>query len=247
MDRYTRHELKQDEFQETLDSLQVFVSEHLRQIVLIGAAVLIVAGIAIGLKTYYAHQEAAANAELQNALTTFNAYVSASPQNNLIPSEQTFSTAKAKYEKALSQFSAIASGYPRTKAAGYARIHEAICQAQLGNQAAAIQSLRQLSRNSDKAIASQAQFTLAGQLAETGKTAEAAKLYQDLADHPTTVVPRATALLALANTIRATEPNRAREIYSQMQTEFASDSMIVEGLKQQMASLPSGNAAPPAQ
>lgn len=244
MDRYTRHQLKQDEFQETIDALQVFVSQHLRKIIVLGVATLIVVGGVVGLKTCNAREEAAANAKLQSAITTFNAYVSTSGQNSPVSSEPTFPTAKAKYEKALSEFSEVASRYPRTQAAAYARIHMALCAAQLGNEVAALKGLRRASRASDKQIASQARFALAGELAKTGKVDEAAKIYQDLANHPTSLVPRATALLAMADTYRATNPARAREIYGEVQKEFASDPTIAEILKDRMASLPAQGAAP---
>jgi TolA-binding protein len=98
--------------------------------------------------------------------------------------------------------------------------------------------LQDAGKNSNKEIASQAQFALAGVLAKTGKTSEAAKIYQKLADHPTMVVPRATALLAMADSYRSTQPKRAREIYQQVQKEFGSDAVVAEALKQQLATLP---------
>jgi hypothetical protein len=52
------------------------------------------------------------------------------------------------------------------------------------------------------------------------------------------MVPRATALLAMADAYRATQPKRARAIYQQVQKEFGSDTTIADVLKQQLASLP---------
>ncbi len=238
MDRYTRHQLKHDDFQEKMDALQVFVEEHLKQIIMIGVAVIVVAGAVWGIKSYYAKQEGAANAELQTAITTFQAYVGSGQESNLLGAGESFPTAKAKYQKALTQFSEVVKNYPRTKAGAYALIQMGICQSELGNETAAIKTLQNASKNSDKEVASQARFALAGVLAKTGKMAEAAKIYQDLANHPTTMVPRATALLAMADAYRATEPKRAREIYEQVQKEFGSDAVIAEVLKQQLASLP---------
>jgi tetratricopeptide (TPR) repeat protein len=238
VDRYTRHQLKQDEFQDTVESVQIFVSEHLKAIILIGAAVIIIVGGALWLKSYRAHQGAAANNLLQAAITTFNGYVGTPSQTSLVPADQMFPSAKAKYEKALAQFGEIVKLYPRTKAAGYAGVHMGICQARLGNEAVAIKALEAAGRQSDQEIASLAQFALAGELLRTGKLDEATKIYQKLADHPTTSVPRATALLAMADAYSATQPARAREIYTQIQKEYGSDATIAEVLKQQLASLP---------
>ena len=57
-------------------------------------------------------------------------------------------------------------------------------------------------------------------------------------DHPTTMVPRATALLAMADVYRGSQPKRAREIYQQIQQEYGSDTVVADSLKQQLASLP---------
>lgn len=238
MDRYTRHQLKQDDFQEKMEVLQIFAEKHLKQIILICAAVLVVVGAVLWMRSYYARQEAAANAELQNAITTFSAYVGTGQESSLAGPGQSFPTAKAKYQKALTEFSQVVKNYPRTKAGGYALVQMGICQSQLGNETAAIKTLQDASKNSTQGIASQAQFALAGVLAQTGKTDEAARIYQKLANHPTTTVPRATALLAMADAYRATQPKRAREIYDQIQKEFGSDTVIADVLKQQISTLP---------
>jgi tetratricopeptide (TPR) repeat protein len=235
---YTRHQLKQDDFQERMEALQSFAEEHLKQIIMISVAVVVVAGAAWWFRSYYAHQEAAANTELQTAITTFHAYVGSTQQGALMGTEESYPTANAKYQKALTQFSDVVKKYPRTKAAAYALIQMGICQSQLGNDATAIKTLQDAGKNSDKEIASQGQFALAGVLAKTGKTDEAAKIYQNLADHPTTMVPRATALLAMADVYRAPQPKRAREIYEQVQKEYGSDTVVADSLKQQLATLP---------
>ena len=238
MDRYTRHQLKQDDFQEKMDALQVFAEKHLKQIIIIGAAVIVVVGATWWIRSYYARQEAAANTELQTAITTFHAYVGSSQQAALMGAGGAFPTAKDKYQEALTQFSEVVKNYPRTKAGAYALIQMGICQSQLGNDATAIKTLQNATGNSNKGIASQAKFALAGVLSKTGKTDEAAKIYQDLANHPTTMVPRATSLLALADVYRAKQPKRAREIYEQVQKEYGSDAVVAESLKQQLATLP---------
>ena len=238
MDRFTRHQLKQDDFQEKIEALQVFAEEHLKQIIMISVAVIVVGGAVWWIRNYKARQEAVANAELQTAITTFHAYVGSSQQSSMMGAGETYPTSSAKYQKALTEFSEVVKNYPHTKAAGYALIQMGVCQSQLGQETTAIKTLQDASKNSNKEIASQAQFALAGVLAKTGKTSEAAKIYQKLADHPTTVVPRATALLAMADSYRSTQPKRAREIYQQVQKEFGSDTVVAEALKQQLATLP---------
>jgi hypothetical protein len=78
---------------------------------------------------------------------------------------------------------------------------------------------------------------LAGELAKSGKTPEAAKLYQELADHPTMTVPEASALLALADVYRESQPAQARKIYERVEKEFASNATVAQAVKQDIASL----------
>ena len=67
----------------------------------------------------------------------------------------------------------------------------------------------------DAEIAAMAKFALAGELAKSGKTPEAAKLYQDLVDHPTMTVPKASALLAMADAYRESQPARRARFTSE--------------------------------
>ena len=89
----------------------------------------------------------------------------------------------------------------------------------------------------DAEVASLAKFALASELAKTGKLPDAAKLYQELADHPTLSVPKASALLAQADAYRASQPTLARQIYERVEKEFAANSAVSQAVKQQVASL----------
>lgn len=240
MDRLTRHELKQDEFREGIDQLEQYLKTNLKQILTGAIVVIAVVGLAVGLKYYISEQQANANAELASALTTFHAYVGtmASP----LESETTsFPTAANKYQKALGQFNTIVLKYrmyPRPKAAIIALYYVGVCESLLGNSEAAIRTLQQATGEGDPGIAALARFALAGEFVKSGKTQEAAKIYQSLADHPSLTVPRASALLAMADTLRATQPGQARQLYDRLEKEFGSDPSIADTIKQQMAELP---------
>lgn len=241
MDPRTRRELKQDEFKDSLEHLEDYFKQHAKEVVSIAVIVIVVMGAAAGLRYYLDKQEASSNVELGEALKTFRAYVGAPPPGATSPDMLSFPTAQEKYRKALTQFQAIVAKYrmyPQPKAVAIARYHVGICQALLGDHAAAIKTLEEASHDRDREVAALAEFALAGEYVKTGKTADAAKLYQSLADRPTLTVPRATALMALADTFRGSQPARARQIYEQVQKEFGSDTTIAEALKQQIASLP---------
>ena len=240
MDRRTRHQLKQDEFRDSLVQFEEYFKQHYQEILKVTAIVVVVVGVAVGLKYYVDRQEAAANAELGEALATFRAYVGQPTPGQTAPGEVTYATAQDKYKKALQQFDAIVDKYrmpPRPKAVAIALYQAGVCQALIGDQSGAIRTLTEASMGHDSEIAALAKFALAGELAKSGKMAESVKLYQELAAHPTITVPKATALLALADTYRESQPAKARQLYEQVYKEYASNAPVAQAVKQQMASL----------
>jgi len=240
MDRATRHELKQDEFRETLDRVEQYLKVHLKEILTAGTLILVVAGLTGGLRYYLDQQEANANVELASALRTFQAYVGVATPGTLSADSETYPNAADKYRKARDQFNAIVLKYriyPRPKAVSIARYHVGICEGLLGDSAAAIKTLQEASHDRDREIATLAEFALAGEFLKTGKKQEAVAIYQHLADHPSLAVPRASALLAMADGLKDSQPEQARKLYEQVQKEFGSDASIAEVLRQQMAGL----------
>ncbi len=244
MARLTRHELKQDELRSTFEEFEQFVKQRYKEIVTVVSLLAVVGGLAGGLKLYQDHQQAEANAQLGLALKAFRAYVGPAEAGTLGPDAAIFPTAREKYKKALEEFSKLTEvrGFrkllPEPKAVTIARYQIGVCRAALGDQAGAMRALEEASRASDPSVASLAKFALAGEMTKNGKLQEAAKLYQDLADHPTLTVPKATALMAKAEAYRATQPAQARQIYERMEKELGPDAMLAQVLKQQMASLP---------
>ena len=241
MDRLTRHELKQDEFRETLDELDQYLIAHLKEILTVAILVIVVVGAAWGLRFYLNQQEASANIELSSALRTFEAYVGNASPETLGAGSETYLNSADKYQKARDQFNAIVLKYrmfPRPKAARIALYHVGICQSLLGNSTAAISTFQEAGRDSDREIASLARFALASEFLTTGKKQEALKLYQELVDHPTLAVPKASAQLAMADALKDSQPAQARQLYDRIQKEFGSDVSIAEAVKQQMADLP---------
>ncbi len=234
----TRRELKKDEFRSTFEELEQLVRQRYKEIVAVAGILMVVVGSAAGLKFYLDRQEDLANAQLGKALKTFRAYVGTASPGTLGPDAESFPTASAKYKKALEEFNELARKYPRTKAAAIARYNTGVCQAQLGDQAGALKTLEDAARSRDLNIAALARLALAGELAKSGKVEDAVKLYQQLVDHPASTVPKATALLAMADAYRASRPAQARQIYERMQKEFGSDPTVEAFLRQQIASLP---------
>jgi tetratricopeptide (TPR) repeat protein len=237
----SRRELKQDQLRTTYEEFEDFFKKKYREILTVVGIVVVVGGLAGGLRVYQDRQEAAANLQLGVALKTFGAYVGPTDQANMVPGMQSFPTPQAKYRKALEQFQEVVQKYsrfPQPKAVEIARYHIGLCQAQLGDHDAAIKTLQEAANSSDRELAALAQYALAGELVKAGKIAEGAKIYGELSSHPTSTVPEATSLLALADSYRSTQPARAREIYQQLEKKLGSDTTIAQALKDQIASLP---------
>jgi tetratricopeptide (TPR) repeat protein len=240
VDRQHRHQLKHDEFKDTLVQVEEYFKKHYKEILNVSIVLVVVVGLAAGLKYYTDRQEAAANADLGEALATFRAYVGQPTPGQSDPGAATYSTAQEKYRKALLQFDAILDKYkvrPRPKAVAIARYQAGVCQALLDDHTGAIQTLREASKDHDAEIAAMAKFALAGELAKSGKIPEAAQIYQQLVDHPTLTVPKASALLALADAFRDSQPAKAREIYERVEKEFSSNATVTQAVKQQIATL----------
>ena len=240
MDRQTRHQLKHNEFKDSLVSIEEYIKGHYKEIINLSIIVIVVVGLAGGLKYYTDRQDASANADLGEALTTFRATVGQPTPGQNDPQGAAYATAQEKYKKALQQFQAIPDKYkmvPRPKAVAIARYHAGVCQSLVGDHSGAIQTLTEVSQDGDADVASMAKFALAGELAGSGKTSEAVKLYQELADHPTVTVPKASALLAMADAYRESQPAKARQIYERVQKEFASNATVAQAVKQDIASL----------
>lgn len=245
MAHISRHELKADQLRTTFEEFEEFAKQRYKEIFTVAGIIVAVVGLAAGLKMYLDRQEAAANADLGAALRTFGAYVGPAQQASFMPGLVTFPTAEEKYKKALAQFNEILQKYsrpPQPKAVAIARLHVGLCQAHLGQQDAAVKTLGEVARASDRNIASLAQFGLAGELLKAGKREEALRNYEELARRPSATVPESTARLALADAYRATDPAKARAIYQELEKKFASDVSLAQAIRDQMASLPAASA-----
>jgi tetratricopeptide (TPR) repeat protein len=236
LDRLTRHQLKENEIRTTYDEFKRYFDLHSKEIVTTAGAVIVVAALVFGYRAWSERQEAGANNELAVALRSFRAYVGPSSGEVGLES-QSFPTAEAKYDRAEQQFRAVIDQYPHQRAAKIARYHVGVCQSALGDHNAAIKTLEEAAKTSDKEIAAIAKYALAGEYAAVKRVPDAVKLYQDLANHPTTSVPKATALLAEADAYRASDPAQARRIYQGLEKEFASDSSLAGMIRDQMAGL----------
>ena len=244
MAKLSRRELKEDRLQTAFEDYEAFAKEHAREIIASVVIFLVAVGAVFGVRMLVNKTQATANTKLAAALDTYHAYVGPASPELAGQVTQTFATDQEKYTKALAEFRAVTDVtgieklLPKVKAVRIARCYEGMCQAHLGQAAAASKNLQESARDSDPDIASLAQMALAGEDVKTGKVADAIKIYQELSDHPTSTVPRSTALLALAGVYRASQPAQAREVYKRLISEYGTDPSLAAELNQQISSLP---------
>ncbi len=242
MARISRQELKQDEFVDTVDQALDYLERHGRALLTALLVLVLAGGSAGGYYWYSKKQEAKASAALGQALITFAAPVQAGlpPLPGLGP-EKIFSSEEEKYQAAREEFAGVYQDYPGTQSGQLARQYQALCLWQLDDKDAAVAALEEVSRASDNNVAAVARFHLAGFYLQLGRTEDAKKLYRELADNPTATLPRATALLALADLLASEDPAEARRLLEEVRDEY-SDTPIATQVSRRLELLP----APPA-
>jgi predicted negative regulator of RcsB-dependent stress response len=229
----SRKELKKDEVRETFDrGAKAVLSHQQLSIYLLIAALVVAAGI-FGWKTYADRQTVKASADFDSAMKIFHAPVGA-PQ---APDEVTYTDENKKFTEAEHRFSEVASKYPRTHPGELARYYAALSAEKLDKNDEARKYLQGLTGSSDAEIAGMARFELAGLDDRTGQGGEAVKLYQQLIDKPTTLVPKPVAMLALANHYVPANPSEAAKLFGQIKSEFP-NTPIAEQADQALALLP---------
>jgi TolA-binding protein len=90
---------------------------------------------------------------------------------------------------------------------------------QSGDNAAAERQLKAAADSGDKDVAALAKMALASIYRASNRISDAAAIYNDLKQHPTSSVSKAQALLELAEMYEKTDPQQAASIYQQLQKE----------------------------
>jgi predicted negative regulator of RcsB-dependent stress response len=229
----SRKELKTDEVRNTFAHGAEAVLSH-QQLTTYLLIAVVVAGVGVfGWRTYSQRQTVKAFAAYDDAMKIFQAPVGVPPAAG----ELTFTDAKTKFAAAQLKFSDVASKYPRTRAGQLARYYAGLSFEKLDQNAQAREQLLGLSNVSDAEVSSMAKFELAGLDDRTGQGDEAAKLYQQLIDKPSVLVPKPVVMLALAEHYGLKNPTEAVKLYSKIKSDYP-DTPIAEQAAQALALLP---------
>jgi TolA-binding protein len=133
------------------------------------------------------------------------------------PDVPSFTSVRERSDAAKKQFQTIVDKYPHTRTADMARYFLGVTSATTGDNAAAENNFKSVAFTGNKELASVAKLALASLYANTNRTKDAVATYQELINHPTDSVSKATAQLQLAELYQTSnQPLDAKRIYEQI-------------------------------
>jgi hypothetical protein len=216
---YTRRQLKEDRFAESAQEAAHWAAGHQRPLV-VGIVVALVAILGgIGIFAWINKQGDKANFSLGEAMRIFNAPIRPAGTPAMPGDTSSYAGATARAQAAQKAFKNVADTYSMSKPGKLARYMEGVSAMQAGDNAAAEQELKASGESSDKEVAAMAKMALASLYRSTNRQSDAARIYKDLADHPTETVSKAAAQLEMANMYETTDPQQAANLYQQIQKE----------------------------
>jgi len=216
----TRHQLKQDAFSRVTigaaEKTAHWSVEHRNALMVAIAVAVVLIGAVAGGWYYMNSQDEKASFDLALGVRTLDTQIrpAGMPAQPDFPS---FASAKERSDTAKKQFQALLDKYPHTRTADMARYFLGVTSATEGDNTAAEKYFKDVISKGNKEVASVAKLALASLYGNTNRTKEAASLYQELIDHPTTSVGKATAQLELAELYQnSNQPLDAKRIYEQI-------------------------------
>ncbi|HEY0564051.1 MAG TPA: tetratricopeptide repeat protein [Terriglobales bacterium] len=198
-----------------------WTQEHRNAIIFTLVGAIVVALAILGVYAYLQKQNNQAAAALGHAMHVLNSPVRQAGQP-VDPNELSFGSAQERDKAALGEFEAIAGKYPRTDAGRYSLYLAGVVQLDSNDAAGAEKSFQRAKDEGNDQVSSLGKLALANLYVSEKRDQDAIKLYNDLIDHPTTAVPKATSELQLAQFYEAKKQNAdAVKIYDQMQKDNA--------------------------
>jgi predicted negative regulator of RcsB-dependent stress response len=214
VDKLTRKELKSDKFALEVQHSVEFVAGHRRQMIQWAVPAVAVALIVVAIFWYRNYQHDARQEALHATMLIQNSTVGPSQSEYVV----SFPTAEARKTAVVKAWRDLAAKYPGTEEGEIAEFF-------LGTNAADDANLPEAAKHFQAAIgsgqgpyASEAKLALAQVFAAQGKLNDGVQLIQSVIDHPTVMVSKDAAILALADLVKTSDPQRARKLVEPLRT-----------------------------
>jgi len=212
---YTRHQLKEDKFQEVTRGAIAQAQQHRQQLTLLGIVVLVLV-LAGGAYGYWRnHQDDQASAALGQALSTYAAPIRA-PGAIQDPSIASYASTAERDKEAEKQFQAVADKYPHTETGKNALYMAAAAALDGGQYANAETKFKKVVDVGNKDLAALAKLGLASVYEARNRDQDAINIYNELIKKPTQSVSSQHAQFALADLYERKDPAQAKRIYDQL-------------------------------
>jgi tetratricopeptide (TPR) repeat protein len=202
----TRHQLKeQDEITNFFEKYTELIIAKRKEV---GIGVAVIAALAIivfGWTAYSSSRNAKAQAELSEAINTYN--------------DTTIKSDKERYAKTLAEAQRAHDDYPSLTAGSIALYYAALSQEGLGDTAKAVQNLQEVAQRGDASTKSVAQFALGALYKRHGDTQKAIDALKPLFDgggYSKSAVAYELATLYEANN----QVDQAKDFYQKVVTDF---------------------------
>ncbi|MGB9148206.1 MAG: tetratricopeptide repeat protein [Acidobacteriaceae bacterium] len=215
MDTQTRRALKQDKFVTATTSGLEWVGANRSNVVRWSIAVVVAIGLIVAGVLIYEQRTSASEALLGQAMDIYQTPL-AQPDVPQEPGQKTYASAADRARAACPLFQQAADQYGWLHAGEMARYFAGVTELDLNQTAQAEADLEKASHAHDSGVAALAKLALANVYTQTGRTSQAASLFNDLIQHPTTTVPKAQAQLQLALMYETTNPEEAKRIYAEI-------------------------------
>src|SRR5579859_456986 len=176
---YTRHQLKEDRFQEVTRGAIGQAQAHRQQLTLLGVIVLVVA-VAAGAFAYWrSQQDDQASAAMGQAMTTYTAPVRAEG-TPVDPTQLSFTSAEQRDKEAEKQFQDVAEKYPHTGTGKNALYMAAVAALDAGHYSDAEAKFKKAADVGGKDLAALSKLGLASVCEATNRDQDAINLYNEL-------------------------------------------------------------------
>jgi predicted negative regulator of RcsB-dependent stress response len=212
---YTRHQLKEDKFQEMTRGALRELQAHRQQLTLLAVIVLAIVVAAGAYGFWRNQQDDQASVAMGEAMNTYSAPIVA-PGTATDPNQLTFTSAADRDKKAEAQFDAIAQNYPHTQTGKNALYMSAVAALDASQYSDAEAKFKKVANSGGKDLSALAKLGLASVYEATNRDQDAISIYNELMKKPTESVSRARAQFALAALYERTNPAQAKKIYDEL-------------------------------